>query len=104
VYIGDYVYFTHGVVSVNIEACETVLVRWHHRGPASGPFVLTGVCGVGVSQALVTGSRLVLASTQSLVTVGVVLCTTLPLGESFAIPVLSKCVGACSSDDSRQFA
>ena len=52
---------------------------------------------------LVGFSRVVLAFTHDLPTATFVLCTTLPFGESFGIPVLSKAVGASSTDESRKF-
>eukprot|EP00729_Bicosta_minor_P005692 gene5692-8892_t len=64
---------------------------------------------IGMRHSLVLGgillgfSRVALALTRDLSIATVILCTTLPFGESFGIPVLSKAVGASCKDDSRKF-
>ena len=57
-----------------------------------------------VGAVLITFSRAVLASSTSSTVATIVLCTTLPTGEAFGLPVLSHAVGVVSSDADRKWA
>lgn len=61
-------------------------------------------CSFLVGAVLITFSRAVLASSTSSTVATVVLCTTLPTGEAFGLPVLSHAVGVVSSDADRKWA
>jgi proton-dependent oligopeptide transporter, POT family len=71
----------------------------------SGPIIDT----IGMQRSLLLGSALCgvaragLACTSSLPVATGIICTVLPFGESFGIPVLSKAVGASCTDASRKW-